>query len=141
MLVLSKRCFLPSASTIGLEAADLTPKHLNVSPNRAEPPPTALRARNRTFEVKNHLSDLTLRVRSGDRIELMLRNDGHMDHPMHLHGHALQVLSIAERPTAEVVRDTVGLPTNVSSRSPSTPKLRSPNGRSTVITSTAWRPG
>lgn len=49
-------------------------------------------------------------VRTGARVELNLRNDSMMGHPMHLHGHHFQVVAIDGRRLAGAVRDTVWVP-------------------------------
>lgn len=51
-----------------------------------------------------------VRVRQGERVELVMRNDSMMGHPMHLHGHHFQVVAIDGRRFAGAVRDTVWLP-------------------------------
>ncbi|GAB0113502.1 multicopper oxidase family protein [Acidisoma sp. C75] len=48
-----------------------------------------------------------LMLRAGSRVQLDLVNRSAMAHPMHLHGHAFQVLAIDGRPVAGAVRDTV----------------------------------
>jgi FtsP/CotA-like multicopper oxidase with cupredoxin domain len=53
---------------------------------------------------------LPLRVRAGDRVELAMRNDSMMGHPMHLHGHHFQVVEINGRRFEGARRDTVWLP-------------------------------
>jgi FtsP/CotA-like multicopper oxidase with cupredoxin domain len=52
------------------------------------------------------LQDL-LMVKRGQRVELELLNHSIMPHPMHLHGHAFQVIAINGRPLRGGVRDTV----------------------------------
>ncbi len=49
-------------------------------------------------------------VRAGERVELILRNQTMMAHPMHLHGHHFQVAAIGGRRLAGAVRDTVLVP-------------------------------
>ncbi|WP_087004733.1 multicopper oxidase family protein [Rhizobium sullae] len=49
-------------------------------------------------------------VRKGDRVELAIRNDSMMAHPMHLHGHHFQVVGIDGRRFSGAVRDTVWVP-------------------------------
>jgi FtsP/CotA-like multicopper oxidase with cupredoxin domain len=53
---------------------------------------------------------LPLRVRAGDRVELAMRNDSMMGHPMHLHGHHFQVVEVNGRRFEGARRDTVWLP-------------------------------
>ena len=49
----------------------------------------------------------------GDRVELQIRNQTMMAHPIHLHGHHFQVVGIGDQPRfAGAVRDTVLLPPN-----------------------------
>jgi FtsP/CotA-like multicopper oxidase with cupredoxin domain len=48
-----------------------------------------------------------LMLRKGQRVEIDLVNHSMMAHPMHLHGHAFQVIAIDGRPIQGAVRDTV----------------------------------
>ena len=47
---------------------------------------------------------------SGERVELMFHNMSMMGHPMHLHGHAFQVVNINGRAINGAMRDTVYVP-------------------------------
>ena len=49
-------------------------------------------------------------VRTGERIEVTMRNTSMMGHPMHLHGHHFQVVAIDGRRLAGAMRDTVWVP-------------------------------
>lgn len=49
-------------------------------------------------------------VDRGDRIEVTMRNTSAMAHPMHLHGHAFQVVAIDGQRFAGATRDTVHVP-------------------------------
>lgn len=51
-----------------------------------------------------------LEVRRGERVELTMENSSMMAHPMHLHGHAFQVVGIGSQRFAGAVRDTVHVP-------------------------------
>lgn len=51
-----------------------------------------------------------LRVRGGERVEIVLRNRTMMSHPMHLHGHHFQVVAIDGARFAGARRDTVIVP-------------------------------
>nr|WP_246249273.1 multicopper oxidase domain-containing protein [Chelativorans alearense] len=51
-----------------------------------------------------------LEVGTGERVEIAMRNDSMMGHPMHLHGHHFQVVEIDGRRLDGAVRDTVWLP-------------------------------
>jgi FtsP/CotA-like multicopper oxidase with cupredoxin domain len=51
-----------------------------------------------------------LEVRKGERVEFVMRNESMMAHPMHLHGHRFQVVSIDGRRIAGAMRDTVWVP-------------------------------
>jgi FtsP/CotA-like multicopper oxidase with cupredoxin domain len=62
-----------------------------------------------------------------------------MAHPIHLHGHAFQVIAIDGRPTPGAVRDTVLVTPMAVSGSLSTSTIRD-DGRSTATTSTTWLP-
>lgn len=48
-----------------------------------------------------------LMVKTGTRVEIDLVNQTMMAHPMHLHGHAFQVVAIGGQPVPGAVRDTV----------------------------------
>ena len=47
---------------------------------------------------------------SGERVELMFHNMSMMGHPMHLHGHAFQVVNVNGRAIKGAMRDTVYVP-------------------------------
>jgi len=49
-------------------------------------------------------------AQSGQRVEIMFHNMSMMAHPMHLHGHAFQVVGVGNRRFAGAVRDTVLAP-------------------------------
>lgn len=49
-------------------------------------------------------------ARSGERVEIMFHNMSMMGHPMHLHGHAFQVVNLNGRALPGAVRDTVYVP-------------------------------
>ncbi|MDP1751385.1 MAG: multicopper oxidase family protein [Reyranella sp.] len=49
-------------------------------------------------------------VARGGRVELVMRNDTMMAHPMHLHGHSFQVTEINDRKLAGAVRDCILVP-------------------------------
>ncbi|AJE48814.1 Multicopper oxidase with three cupredoxin domains (includes cell division protein FtsP and spore coat protein CotA) [Celeribacter indicus] len=51
-----------------------------------------------------------LRVGQDERIEITMRNSSMMSHPMHLHGHHFQVISIDGARLSGAVRDTVLVP-------------------------------
>jgi FtsP/CotA-like multicopper oxidase with cupredoxin domain len=51
-----------------------------------------------------------LEARRGERVELTMENGSMMAHPMHLHGHAFQVVGIGSQRFAGAVRDTVHVP-------------------------------
>ncbi|HWU63348.1 MAG TPA: multicopper oxidase family protein [Ensifer sp.] len=51
-----------------------------------------------------------LKLKSGERVEVAMMNMSMMAHPMHLHGHAFQVVDIDGRRFAGAVRDTVLVP-------------------------------
>ena len=58
-------------------------------------------------------ADSSIGVSKGDRIELRIRNQTMMAHPIHLHGHHFQVVGIGDQPRfSGAVRDTVLLPPN-----------------------------
>lgn len=51
-----------------------------------------------------------LMVAPGQRVAIEMQNHSMMAHPMHLHGHAFQVVAINGAPLAGAVRDTVVVP-------------------------------
>lgn len=51
-----------------------------------------------------------LRVTQGQRIEFVMTNKTPMSHPMHLHGHAFQVVAVNGQRFPGAVRDTVLVP-------------------------------
>ena len=51
-----------------------------------------------------------IQARTGERVELTFHNMSMMAHPMHLHGHAFQVVGLNGRRLAGAVRDTVLVP-------------------------------
>jgi FtsP/CotA-like multicopper oxidase with cupredoxin domain len=51
-----------------------------------------------------------LAVQSGQRVEVILRNDSMMGHPMHIHGHHFQVVAVDGKRLSGAVRDTVWVP-------------------------------
>lgn len=54
--------------------------------------------------------DEPLMVTKGQRVELLMTNRTMMSHPMHLHGHAFQVVAAGGRRFSGAVRDTVLVP-------------------------------
>lgn len=51
-----------------------------------------------------------LNVKSGERIQMVMRNMSMMGHPMHLHGHHFQVVAINDKAINGALRDTVYVP-------------------------------
>jgi FtsP/CotA-like multicopper oxidase with cupredoxin domain len=49
-------------------------------------------------------------VAEGERVEILMRNQTGMAHPMHLHGHVFQVVSLEGKRLEGAVRDTVMVP-------------------------------
>ena len=49
-------------------------------------------------------------ARTGERVEITFHNKSMMAHPMHLHGHAFQVVGVGKNRIAGAVRDTVHVP-------------------------------
>ncbi|TKB63211.1 MAG: copper oxidase, partial [Mesorhizobium sp.] len=82
--------------------------------------PLGSRLANKTFEMALTGDMATYRwglgtsapilVDKGDRVEVTLRNDTMMAHPMHLHGHHFQVVAIDGQRFQGAVRDTVLVP-------------------------------
>ncbi len=84
--------------------------------------PLAAKATDRTLQVdltgsmekyvwglngKPHGQDTPLMVAKGERVELVMTNRTMMSHPMHLHGHAFQVVEVDGQRFLGAVRDTV----------------------------------
>ena len=63
-----------------------------------------------TLDGQTYGKHRPLKVRTGERVELTVRNDSMMGHPMHLHGHHFQVVAVEGRPRLGAVRDTVWVP-------------------------------
>jgi FtsP/CotA-like multicopper oxidase with cupredoxin domain len=55
-----------------------------------------------------------LSVVEGERVELVLANQTMMPHPMHLHGHSFQIVSIDGIRFAGLPTDSVGFPQTTS---------------------------
>lgn len=55
-------------------------------------------------------SHVPVTARTGERVEIMFHNMSMMAHPMHLHGHAFQVVGVGMNRIAGAVRDTVHVP-------------------------------
>ncbi len=82
--------------------------------------PLAQRAADRSFALTltGNMADYSwgieggdaLRVKRGERVEVALANMSMMAHPMHLHGHAFQVVGINGMTVGGALRDTVLLP-------------------------------
>lgn len=53
-----------------------------------------------------------LELKQGERVELVFRNKTMMSHPMHLHGHAFQVVEINGQRFSGAKRDTIHVPAN-----------------------------
>ncbi len=55
-----------------------------------------------------------IKVKSGQRVAVKFINETGMSHPMHLHGHAFQVIEINGKPLNGALRDTVLVPGKTS---------------------------
>jgi FtsP/CotA-like multicopper oxidase with cupredoxin domain len=55
-------------------------------------------------------NDKSLDVKEGERVEILIRNDTAMSHPMHLHGHDVQVIEIDGKKLNGAMRDTLIIP-------------------------------
>jgi len=60
-----------------------------------------------TINGRGHDNFLPIQAKTGERVEMTFQNMSMMAHPMHLHGHAFQVVAINGRRFAGAVRDTV----------------------------------
>jgi len=56
-------------------------------------------------------NDKSLEVKEGERVEILFRNETAMSHPMHLHGHDVQVIEIDGKKVNGALRDTLIVPT------------------------------
>ena len=63
-----------------------------------------------TINGKTWGTHVPVTAKSGDRVEIMFHNMSMMAHPMHLHGHAFQVVGVGMDRIAGAVRDTVHVP-------------------------------
>ena len=63
-----------------------------------------------TIDGKTWGDHVPVTATSGERVEIMFHNMSMMSHPMHLHGHAFQVVGIGSERFAGAVRDTVYVP-------------------------------
>jgi FtsP/CotA-like multicopper oxidase with cupredoxin domain len=54
----------------------------------------------------------SLEVKEGERVEIVLRNETGMTHPMHLHGHDVEVTEIDGKKVSGALRDTLIVPPN-----------------------------
>jgi FtsP/CotA-like multicopper oxidase with cupredoxin domain len=55
-------------------------------------------------------ADGPMKVTTGNRVELAMRNMSMMAHPMHLHGHHFQVVAVNGKRINGAIRDTVLVP-------------------------------
>jgi FtsP/CotA-like multicopper oxidase with cupredoxin domain len=84
-----------------------------------------------------HITPLMLNT--GQRVEIELVNHSMMAHPMHLHGHAFQVVAVNGRRVQGAARDTVLVTPMGACASRSTRTIRA-IGPSTPTTSIIWGP-
>ena len=63
-----------------------------------------------TIDGKTWGDHVPVAATSGQRVEIMFHNMSMMGHPIHLHGHAFQVVGIGNQRFAGAVRDTVYVP-------------------------------
>jgi FtsP/CotA-like multicopper oxidase with cupredoxin domain len=67
------------------------------------------------FDVANPANEQApVRVKTGQRVALKFVNETPMSHPMHLHGHAFQVVAINDQRFSGALRDTVLVPGKTS---------------------------
>ncbi len=60
--------------------------------------------------VTDPVQSRPVEIAQGERIELIMTNTSPMLHPMHLHGHAFQVVDVGNGRFAGAVRDTIQVP-------------------------------
>jgi FtsP/CotA-like multicopper oxidase with cupredoxin domain len=63
---------------------------------------------------KSSMHDTIFTVRENERIEVVMRNQTGMSHPMHLHGHYFKVVAVNNTPIEGALRDTVLVPPSTS---------------------------
>jgi FtsP/CotA-like multicopper oxidase with cupredoxin domain len=63
-----------------------------------------------TINGQTYGSHMPIPARTGERVELTFHNMSMMAHPMHLHGHAFQVIGVGMNRIAGALRDTVHVP-------------------------------
>jgi FtsP/CotA-like multicopper oxidase with cupredoxin domain len=63
-----------------------------------------------TIDGKTWGNHVPVTATRGERVEIMFHNMSMMGHPMHLHGHAFQVVGIGNQRLSGAVRDTVYVP-------------------------------
>jgi len=63
------------------------------------------------FQINNDTFPDTepLDVSKGDIVKVSLKNEGMLNHPMHLHGHRFQVVSKNSEKTTPVVKDLINV--------------------------------
>lgn len=61
-------------------------------------------------------NDKSLSVKEGERVEILMRNETAMSHPMHLHGHDFQVVEIDGKKLNGALRDTLVIPPKSASK-------------------------
>ncbi|MGA7458626.1 MAG: multicopper oxidase family protein [Candidatus Korobacteraceae bacterium] len=67
------------------------------------------------FDVNNPGAEKSqAQVKMGQRVALKFVNETPMSHPMHLHGHAFEVIEINGRPLQGAMRDTILVPGNAT---------------------------
>lgn len=67
------------------------------------------------FNVNNPGAEKSqVQVKMGQRVALKFVNETPMSHPMHLHGHAFEVIEINGRPLQGAMRDTILVPGNAT---------------------------
>jgi len=67
------------------------------------------------FNVNNPEAEKSqVQVKMGQRVALKFVNETPMSHPMHLHGHAFEVIEINGRPLQGAMRDTILVPGNAT---------------------------
>ncbi len=111
-----------SISKLGTDAADNGPVlDLALEEKLQAVKPLSPRAPDRTYaltlsgDMASYVweigsADGPLKVVTGNRVELAMRNMSMMAHPMHLHGHHFQVVAINGKRIDGAVRDTVLVP-------------------------------
>ena len=63
-----------------------------------------------TINGRSYPNNNSIEVKEGERVEIVLQNKTGMTHPMHLHGHDVEVTEIDGKKLHGALRDTISVP-------------------------------